>query len=108
MAQGRFRAKLAAGCLLAWCGAAAAQQPKNQPVTPAQILQFRPSQDAVVVTTPTGERTSVMVPATTHITRWVSLTASSLTAGTPVMVQAVSNGDGSLTASVVVVGKRGK
>jgi hypothetical protein len=68
----------------------------------------RPTTSALMVTTPTGERTSVVVPPTARITRWVSMTASSLTPGTSVMVQAVSNGDGTLTASVVVVGKRGK
>jgi len=53
MVQGRFRAKLAAGCLLVWCGTAAAQQ-KAPPVSAADILRFRPrQQDAVTVTQPT-------------------------------------------------------
>src|SRR5262245_52195032 len=51
MAQGRIRAKLALGCLLAWGGTAAAQ--KGQ-VTADDILRHRPKQDAVTVTTPTG------------------------------------------------------
>src|SRR5436309_3575748 len=50
MVQGRYRAGLVAAGLLAWCGTAAAQKPQ---VTPAYILQYRPKQDAVVVTTPT-------------------------------------------------------
>ncbi|HTK78266.1 MAG TPA: hypothetical protein VL371_23600, partial [Gemmataceae bacterium] len=51
MVSGRYRAGLVAAGLLAWCGTAAAQ--KNSQVTPAYILQYRPKQDAVVVTTPT-------------------------------------------------------
>src|SRR5438445_702976 len=50
MVQGRYRAGLVAAGLLAWCGTAAAQKPQ---VTPAYILQYRPKQDTVVVTTPT-------------------------------------------------------
>jgi hypothetical protein len=51
MAQGRIRAKLAVGCLLAWGGTAAAQ--KGQ-VSADDILRYRPKQDGVTVTTPTG------------------------------------------------------
>jgi hypothetical protein len=63
----------------------------------------RPTTSTLMVTTPTGERASVMVPTTARITRWVSITASNLTVGTSVMVQAVSNADGSLTALVVIL-----
>jgi len=69
----------------------------------------RPTTRTLIVTTPNGERVSVAVPPTARITRWVSMAPSSLTVGTPVMVQAVSNADESLTASVVVLSdKRGK
>jgi hypothetical protein len=49
MVRGRYRARLVAAGLLAWCGTAAAQKPQ---VTPTQLLQYRPRQDAVVITTP--------------------------------------------------------
>jgi len=51
MVPGRYRAGLVAAGLLAWCGTAAAQ--KAGSATPAGMLQYRPKQDAVVVTTPT-------------------------------------------------------
>jgi hypothetical protein len=87
-------------------GPAAMRQGSQNESGPAVIVGSvagRPTTSSLMVITLTGERASVAVPPTARITRWVPMTASSLTAGTPVLVQAVSNADGNLTASVVIV-----
>src|SRR4051794_24491746 len=51
MVKFRLGGRLAAGCLIAWGGVAAAQAPKAPSVQ--QMLTYKPKQDAVAITTPT-------------------------------------------------------
>src|SRR5262245_111330 len=72
MLKGRYQTGLVAASLLAWCGTAAGQK---QPPTPAYILQYRPKQDAVVVTTPADAEIANckvdMVPGPNKTSAWV-------------------------------------
>ncbi len=90
-------------------GRGGVRQGRDDAVMVAGTVTGNPTAGTLTVDTSTGQSTSVAIPSTAQVSQLVAVPASTLAAGSRVMVQGTPGADGSVTASMVfVVGPQGK
>jgi hypothetical protein len=85
------------------------RQGRDDTVMIAGKVVGNPTTGALTVDTSTGQNASVAIPSTAQVSQIVAVPASTLAAGSRVMVQGTPGADGSVTASTVfIVGPQSK